>query len=99
MARFDVYRGLGAAALLLDCQSDLLRDLNTRFVVPLLHPAHAPQPARRLNPLLLVNGDSYVMATQFAATVAMRELGPPVTSLADQDQLILNALDMLISGY
>ena len=48
MARFDVYRGTGGADLLLDCQSDLLRDLNTRFVVPLQRPENAPQPARRV---------------------------------------------------
>ena len=38
MARFDVYRGTGGADLHHDCQSDLLRDLNTRFVVPMQLP-------------------------------------------------------------
>ena len=99
MARFDVYRGIGGADLLLDCQSDLLRDLNTRFVAPLQLPENAPQPARRLNPIFEIDGRSYVMVTQFAAAIALRECGPFVASLAAEDTAILNALDMLISGY
>jgi toxin CcdB len=66
MARFDVYRGVGGADLLLDCQSDLLRDLNTRFVVPLMRRETAPQPARRLNPIFRIEDHDYVMVTQFA---------------------------------
>lgn len=58
MVRFDVYRGIGGADLLLDCQSDLLRDLNTRFVVPLQLLENAPQPARRLNPVFEIEGRS-----------------------------------------
>lgn len=99
MARFDVYRGTGRADLLLDCQSDLLRDLNTRFVVPLQLPEHAPQPARRLNPVLEIEGRSYVMVTQFAAAISLRECGSFVASLAAEDTAIMNALDMMISGY
>jgi toxin CcdB len=99
MARFDVYRGTGGADLLLDCQSDLLRDLNTRFVVPLQLPENAPLPARRLNPVFKIEGQSYVMVTQFAATIAKRECGPFVMSLASEHTTIMNAVDMLISGY
>ena len=99
MARFDVYRGTGGADLLLDCQSDLLRDLNTRFVVPLQLPENAPLPARRLNPVFEIEGRPYVMVTQFAAAIALRECGPVVTSLANEYTTIMNAVDMLISGY
>ena len=99
MARFDVYRGTGGADLLLDSQSDLLRDLNTRFVVPLQRPENAPQPARRLNPVFEIEGQGYVMVTQFAAAIPLHDCGPVVTSLAREYTAILNAVDMLISGY
>lgn len=99
MARFDVYRGTVSADLLLDCQSNLLRDLNTRFVVPLQRPENAPQPARRLNPVFEIEGQAYVMVTQFAAAVTRRECGPVLTSLASEHSTIMNAVDMLISGY
>ena len=99
MARFDVYRGTGGAYLLLDCQSDLLRDLNTRFVVPLQLPENSPQPARRLNPVFEIEGQEYVMVTQFAAAIAKRECGTFVTSLASEHTTIMNAVDMLVSSY
>ncbi len=99
MARFDVYRGVNPGALLLDCQSDLLSGLNTRLVVPLQPPALAPRPARRLNPEFDVDGQRYIMVTQYAAVMLLRECGPVVASLAHEDVAILNALDMLISGY
>ena len=35
MAKFDVYRSIDGS-MLLDCQSDLLRHLNKRFVAPLV---------------------------------------------------------------
>jgi toxin CcdB len=99
MARFDVYRGFGPGQLLLDCQSDLLSELLTRFVVPLRPMAKAPPAIRRLNPVFEVDGEPYVMMTQQAASIPLRDCGRAVASLAHQDAVILNALDMLISGY
>jgi toxin CcdB len=99
MARFDVYRGGGDADYLLDCQSDLLAGLNTRFVVPLMRPARAPAPARRLNPMFEIDGTPYLMVTQYAATVSLKTCGKPVATLAADEARIINALDMLISGY
>ncbi|MGY0709320.1 CcdB family protein [Azospirillum argentinense] len=49
MARFDVHRRLDGPGFLLDLQANILRDLNTRFVVPLLPPGEAPLAAKRLN--------------------------------------------------
>lgn len=98
MARFDVYGRPAGAGLLIDCQADLLAHLNTRFVVPLLPERDAPKPAARLNPLFEIGGERFVMVTQFAAAVHVRELGPVALSLADRDSEILNALDMLLTG-
>jgi toxin CcdB len=98
MARFDVYRNAGGAGFLLDCQADLLGGLNTRLVAPLLAPADAPKPAGRLNPVFTVEGAPHVMVTQYASAVELRELGPHVTSLAQHDREIMNALDFLLTG-
>ena len=51
MAKFDVYRQKLGGCHVLDCQADLLSDLNTRLVVPLLPIGEAPKPAIRLNPI------------------------------------------------
>jgi len=99
MAKYDVFRRRSGAGYLLDCQADLLSQLNTRFVVPLLPARAAPKPAARLNPVFELEGESYVMATQFAAAVPVAELGERAASLGDRDTVILNALDMLISGF
>jgi toxin CcdB len=98
MARFDVYE-LRKGGLVLDCQADLLRDLKTRFVVPLLVEEAAPRAAVRLNPVFQFSGGSYVMVTQFAAAVHVRELGDVVASLKREATAITNALDMLLTGY
>lgn len=98
MARFDVY-GLRGGGLALDCQADLLSVLKTRFVVPLLPKADAPPPAERLNPIFHFAGADYVMATQFAATVAVEELADLRGSLRREEFAISNALDMLLTGY
>jgi len=97
MARFDVY-ALKSGGLVLDCQADLLSDLNTRFVVPLLPLDEAPRPARQLNPVFVIEGRDHVMVTQFCAAIAVSELGEGVVSLQSEHARILNALDLLISG-
>ncbi len=96
MAQFDVHR-LGNG-LVIDCQADLLDQLNSRFVVPLLLRNGAPPPAKRLNPVFKVAGKAYVMATQMASAVQRKELGEVIHSLADRSFEITSALDVLISG-
>lgn len=85
--------------MVVDCQADLLDHLDTRFVVPLVKEADAPRPAARLNPLLTVLGKPMVMLTQQAATVPARQLGDPIASVAARQDEVMNALDMLISGF
>jgi len=100
MARFDVYANKFGPGFVLDCQSSLVSaTLTTRLVVPLLPPDAAPRPARRLNPIFEIEGHPYVMATQFAAAVAIRDLGEQVASLIEQDTAIIGAIDMLLNGY
>jgi toxin CcdB len=99
MARFDVWRGREAGQLLLECQSDLLRNLATRLVVPLLPLAEAPVPARRLNPVFTIDGAEWVMGTQFAAAVPVQDLREKLMSLREQDRLVIDALDTLLTGW
>jgi toxin CcdB len=99
MARFDVYHQPGENGYLLDCQADILDILNTRFVVPLLLPDNSPLAGARLNPSFTIEGSQTVMYTQFAASIPVRDLGEHVCSLADEHATIMNALDMLLTGY
>ncbi|HEX7694140.1 MAG TPA: CcdB family protein [Sphingomonas sp.] len=99
MAQFDVCRLRDSEELLLDCQSDILDRLETRFVVPLLSPDDMPKRIAKLNPRFEIDGKEFVMATQGAATIPAKMIGSCVTSLADAHHEIVGALDMLISGY
>jgi toxin CcdB len=98
VAQFDIYRLRSRADLVIDCQSDLLEHLNTRFVAPLVPRELAPQPAQRLNPIFRIEDSEYVMVTQFAAAIADRELGPVVTSIRNRSFEVIGALDILLSG-
>lgn len=98
MAKFDVYR-LGAGPLVVDCQADLLSDLTTRFVVPLVPSAESWGNVRRLNPTIPFSGTPHVLLTQEAASLDRRERGARLGPVAEHDLTIANALDMLISGF
>ncbi|WP_298291531.1 CcdB family protein [Novosphingobium sp.] len=98
MAKFDVFR-TREGTLLLDCQADLLEHLTTRFVVPLLAEDDSPKPLTRLNPVFVVQDQRHVMATQFAASIPVRDLGEKVSSLITEEDRISLALDMLIVGF
>ena len=99
MARFDVYRNPEGSGYLLDVQADLLSDLNTRVVVPLIPAELAPPPATRLNPVFSLEATRVVMVTQFLSAVPLAMLVTPVASLADRDAEILAALDMVLTGF
>lgn len=98
MAQLDVFRTANGEYLL-DFQADLLDHFNTRFVIPLASPNKGPKTAQRLNPIFKIEGEDMALYTQFALTVPVAELTDFVTSLADQRYLVVDALDMLVSGY
>jgi len=99
MARFEVFANPGGAGYLLDVQADVLNELNTRIVVPLLPLAQAPLPAQRLNPVFEIGDEPHVMVTQFMAAVPRPLLRNPVASLLGQDSEIMAALDMVLVGF
>jgi len=87
-----------ATGLVVDCQSDLLDVIDTRFVIPLAPELFSAIAARRLNPVFTVDGQRFVLVTQQAAAVPRSALGPPIASLADQAFAITGAIDLLIGG-
>ena len=98
MAQYDVYLG-DNGALWLDVQSDLISDLNTRIIVPLLPEGAAPKPAKRLNPVFAIDGKSYICTPQFLAAVPTTQIGAPVHNLSAASDQITAALDMVFHGF
>ena len=99
MAQYDVYANPDGDGLLIIVQSDLLDTLNVRVVIPLLPRVDAPIPARRLNSVFRISGVEYVLVTQFLAAVPAKILETPITNLADRHSEILDAVDMLLTGF
>jgi len=101
MARFDVHPmpGKGQAGYVLDVQAELLSDLTTRAVVPLLQENKAPAPMHELNPVFEIAGLRHVMVTQAIAAIPIRELKRSVLSLASRHDEIRRALDILLAGF
>lgn len=99
MAQFDVHDRRNGPGYLLDCQHDILRYLDTRFVIPLLPLSEAPSAAARFNPIFDIGGEAHMLATQFAASVERSRLGSPIMSLGAHATAITNAIDHLIGGY
>lgn len=99
MSKYNVYENPDGIGLLLNVQADLLETLNTRIVVPLLPLSKAPQPAKRLNPVFEIDGENYVMVSQFLAAVPKGILKKNVGNLENRFAEIANALDLLITGF
>lgn len=101
MARLDVYPmpGNGVQGYILDVQADLLNQLNTRTVVPLIPQDHTPQPIRELNPVFNINGKPHVMLTQAIASIPAKELRHAIMSLDMRHDQITRALDILLLGF
>lgn len=104
MARYNVYRNpskasAGRIPFLLDLQSDLLSYLNTRVVAPLVKARAFGAPAKRLNPVMTVNGVTVVLSPAQIAAAPTKVLGAPVANLAGHSNEIIAALDLLFTGY
>ncbi len=96
MAQFDVLRVTGDV-LVIDCQSDFLADLPTRFVVPLRPLGDIVLP--RLTPNFVIDGETLTMVTPLARSIGKRDIVGRVASLAEHEDEIKAALDMLLSGF
>lgn len=105
MARFDVFANPGKHAnttpYLLDVQSELLDGLDSRVVIPLRSLQHFPQVklSTRLTPLLIVEGEEFLLETPKMGAVPRRALKSPVASLTGDQDRITGALDFLFQGY
>jgi toxin CcdB len=104
MAQFDVYLNPNSATrtlipYLLDVQTDLLRDLGTRVVVPLVVVEEMGVAMTQLCPRFILEGREVVMSTAELAGLPSRSFGQPIASLQNQRTEIVAALDLLFTGF
>ena len=104
MAQFSVYRNKNPQTrinipFLLDVQSDLLSELNTRVVVPMyLRKTLKTTPMTRLTPEVSFEGKKLVVMTPQLAGIAVKDLGDPMGSLVKLRDAIVASLDLLLTG-
>jgi toxin CcdB len=89
----------GRRGYVVDVQADLLSEIRTRVVVPLLAVSDAPKVTfAALNPICVIDEVHHVLMTQNLASVSTSELGQPIGSLLNQRDSIIRAMDALLSG-
>lgn len=96
-AQFDLYRMQGDG-LVVVLQSDLLDQLRTRVVAPLVPANSVERTMHSLNPTVTLGENLYIVMPQLAATLTLAEMGEKVGSLAMMHDTIVRAVDALLSG-
>ena len=101
MAQFDVYENLNDKSrqnilYLLDIQNDVLKNLSTRVVIPLVI---TNQSINFLNPKFTINQIGVILSTAELASIPMEILGNKVCSLRDKREEIIGAVDFLVTGF
>lgn len=99
MARYDVYDNPASSGYLIEVQADLLDDLNTRVVIPLVPYTPKLKVVRRLNPVFIISDKQFALFTHLMGTVPRARLGEPRMNLAKRHDDITAALDMLFQGF
>ena len=101
MAQLDVYENLNEKSkqnipYLLDIQNDILKDLTTRVVIPLIITNKA---INFLNPKFTINQIDVILSTAELASIPMEILGNKICSLKDKREEIIGAVDFLVTGF
>lgn len=86
--------------LLVDVQSELLEDLETRVVIPLARAASFSDfPLRYVMPAVQLDGKTYVLMTPQLTGLSCATLGPAKGSLEAHAREISVATDVLFKGF
>ena len=101
MAQFDVYKNPNPKTnqtipYLLDIQNDILNNLSTRVVVPLVKTTHS---ITILNPIFTINSESVSMSTAELAGISCEHLETKICSLKEYREEIIGAVDFMITGF
>jgi toxin CcdB len=101
MAQFDVYKNINENSkknipYLLDIQNDILKDLTSRVVVPLVVNNKG---MKILNPEFEIEDKKVIMSTSELASISLDNIGEKVCTLKDNREDIISAIDFLVPGF
>jgi toxin CcdB len=103
MRQFDVCRNSDAvsaeyAPYALVLQSDLFSHLQTGVVSPLLKKGEI-QPSGKLNPIVEVDDEEFILSTAELVSVPHRMIGHVIGNFAARRDEVIAALDLLFLGF
>ena len=104
MGQFCVYKNPSPGTrtqypYLLDIQSNLLSELRTTIVIPLMpYKIAASISLSKLNPTFVLDGESFTAMTQDIAGVDRKQLSAKVHDLSAYRSEIIAAVDFVLSG-
>jgi toxin CcdB len=104
MPQFHLYKNSNKATqktypYLLDIQSNLLSDIRTTVVVPLMPKRLAgPHIISRLNPLIRIKNEQFAVMTQNLAGIDRKILGDSVGDLTQFRSEVFAAIDFVLTG-
>jgi toxin CcdB len=96
---FEPGRSGSEGRLAVVLQHDMLADLSTRVVAPLIAEDDAGSATARMVPIVNVLGTRYAIAIQLCGTVPVRALGEPIANLEAEQAAIKNTIDRLFLGF
>jgi toxin CcdB len=105
MAQFRIYSNSNEGTkaefpYLLDVQSNLLSELATRVVIPLVTFSNPKYKAMtRLTPAIEIKGRKHRAITSLMAGVPRSALGNEIADISQQRVDIVAAVDLLITGF
>ena len=101
MAQFDVYENINEKTkeqipFLLDIQNDILKNVSSRVVIPLVISKEA---INFLNPQFIINEIDVILSTAELASISTENFGNKVCSLKHKREEIIGAVDFLVTGF
>lgn len=103
MSRFDVYANPDKQEsklipYYLDVQSDHIKGMETRIVIPLWHAARFVEKTENLHPEFEIAGHAVVLDTPALGAAPRTAFRQPVANLRSQQMPIQDALDALLGA-
>lgn len=99
MARFHVHRMREDDALVLDLQADLLDDVETCVVAPLVLAKTVQARIAKLSPTISFEGREYIVWVPQMTAVPRKLLSVPLADVSDRRDAIVAATDFLFQGF
>ena len=104
MSQYHVYENLNEKSkkmypYLIDVQSTLLSDLESRIVIPvILKEKIGKGIIKNLNPKIIIKKKEYILLTQQMAGIPISQIGSSICDCLSERNEILSAIDFLITG-